>query len=190
MPQTSSVPTEREQLLNRLASLAYRRGDFTLASGRKSEHYVNCKPVSLSGSGLALISRAMLTHVEADALAVAGLTLGADPLVSGVAMAAADRGRELDALIVRKEAKGHGTGAWLEGPLPAPGARITVLEDVVTTGGSSLKAVRQLRDAGYKVDRVVTIVDREEGGDAAMTAENLELISLFKLSEIAAFTPA
>ena len=178
MSESSSVPTEREQLLNRLATLAYRRGDFTLASGRKSEHYVNCKPVSLSGSGLALISRAMLTHVEADALAVAGLTLGADPLVSGVAMAAADRGRELDALIVRKEAKGHGTGAWLEGPLPAPGARITVLEDVVTTGGSSLKAVRQLRDAGYKVERVVTIVDREEGGDAAMTAENLELISL------------
>ena len=91
---------------------------------------------------------------------------------------------------MRKEAKGHGTGAWLEGPLPAPGVRITVLEDVVTTGGSSLKAVRQLRDAGYKVERVVTIVDREEGGDAAMTAENLELISLFKLSEIAAFTPA
>ena len=93
MSESSSVPTEREQLLNRLATLAYRRGDFTLASGRKSEHYVNCKPVSLSGSGLALISRAMLTHVEADALAVAGLTLGADPLVSGVAMAAADRGR-------------------------------------------------------------------------------------------------
>ena len=130
MPESSSVPIEREQLLHRLATLAYRRGDFTLASGRKSEHYVNCKPVSLSGSGLALISRAMLTHVEADAVAVAGLTLGADPLVSGVAMAAADRGRTLDALIVRKEAKGHGTGAWLEGPLPAPGARITVLEDV------------------------------------------------------------
>ena len=91
---------------------------------------MNCKPVSLSGSGLSLISRAMLTHVEADARAVAGLTLGADPLVSGVAMAAADQDRELEALIVRKEAKGHGTGAWLEGPLPAPGALITVLEDV------------------------------------------------------------
>ena len=102
----------------------------------------------------------------------------------------ADGGRDLDALIVRKEAKGHGTGAWLEGPLPAPGALITVLEDVVTTGGSSLKAVRQLRDAGYKVNRVITIVDREEGGDAAMTADELELISLYKLSEIAAFTPA
>ena len=185
-----SEDVQRSTLLHRLAQEAYRRGQFTLSSGRSSEHYVNCKPVSLSGSGLLLLSQAMLKHVEADATAVAGLTLGADPLVSGVAMAAADQGRDLNALIVRKEAKGHGTGAWLEGPLPAPGARITVLEDVVTTGGSSLKAVLQLRDAGYKVERVVTIVDREEGGDAAMTAENLELISLFKLSEIAAFTPA
>ena len=186
MSETSSVPTEREQLLNRLASLAYRRGDFTLASGRKSEHYVNCKPVSLSGSGLALISAAMLEHVEADAAAVAGLTLGADPLVSGVAMAAAQHGRELDALIVRKQAKGHGTGAWLEGPLPAAGSVVTVLEDVVTTGGSSLKAVNQLKEAGYQVNRVVTIVDREEGGAAAMEAAGLELISLFRLSEVSA----
>ena len=180
----------RRTLLERLAQEAYRRGQFTLASGRESEHYVNCKPVSLSGSGLALISSGMLDHVDAEAIAVAGLTLGADPLVSGVAMAAALVRRSLDALIVRKQAKGHGTGAWLEGPLPQKGALITVLEDVVTTGGSSLKAVRQLRDAGYTVHRVVTIVDREEGGEAAMAADDLELISLYKLSEIAAITQA
>ena len=90
----------------------------------------------------------MLALVEADAAAVGGLTLGADPLVSGVALAAAQGGRTLDALIVRKQAKGHGTGAWLEGPLPEQGALITVLEDVVTTGGSSIKAVEQLRAAG------------------------------------------
>jgi Orotate phosphoribosyltransferase len=82
--------------------------------------------------------------------------------------------------------EGHGTGAWLEGPLPAAGARVTVLEDVVTTGGSSIKAVTQLREAGYQVRRVVTIVDREEGGAAAMTAAELELVSLFRLSEVAA----
>ena len=128
----------------------------------------------------------MLALVEADAAAVGGLTLGADPLVSGVAMAAAQQGRALDALIVRKEAKGHGTGAWLEGPLPAAGARVTVLEDVVTTGGSSIKAVNQLKEAGYSVERVVTIVDREEGGAEAMEAAGLELKSLFRLSEIAA----
>ena len=174
----------RRSLLERLAQEAYRRGQFTLASGRESEHYVNCKPVSLSGSGLALVSSGMLDHVEAEAIAVAGLTLGADPLVSGVAMAAALVGRSLDALIVRKQAKGHGTGAWLEGPLPQKGALITVLEDVVTTGGSSLKAVHQLREAGFVVNRVITLVDREEGGAAAMAAADLELVSLFRLSEV------
>lgn len=187
---TATLPTtsveRRAALLNLLAQRAYRHGTFTLASGRSSHHYVNCKPVSLSGVGLALLSPALLAQVEPEAVAVAGLTLGADPLVSGVAQAAALGGRLLDALIVRKEAKGHGTGAWLEGPLPEPGSRITVLEDVVTTGGSSLKAVRQLREAGYGVERVVTIVDRQEGGGDAMAQEGLELVSLFLLEEIAA----
>jgi len=184
LPQTSAE--QRALLLQLLAERAYRHGQFTLASGRTSSHYVNCKPVSLSGPGLALLSAQMLALVEAEAAAVAGLTLGADPLVSGVAQAAALAGRQLDALIVRKEAKGHGTGAWLEGPLPAAGSVITVLEDVVTTGGSSLKAVHQLREAGYTVNRVVTIVDRQEGGQEAMTAAGLELRSLFLLEDVAA----
>ena len=145
----------RAALLPLLATRAYRHGTFTLASGRTSHHYVNCKPVSLSGTGLALLGALMLEQVEPGAVAVAGLTLGADPLVSAVAMRAALEGRELDALIVRKEAKGHGTGDWLEGPLPAPGLPVTVLEDVVTSGGSALKAVEQLRQAGYAVRRVV-----------------------------------
>ena len=191
---TVSVPTTssamREALLPLLATRAYRHGEFTLASGRTSHHYVNCKPVSLSGVGLALLGGLMLEHVEPEAAAVAGLTLGADPLVSAVALRAALAGRDLDALIVRKEAKGHGTGAWLEGPLPQAGSRITVLEDVVTTGGSSLKAVKQLREAGYVVERVVTIVDRQEGGLEAMTAAGLELRSLFLLEEVAAVAAA
>ena len=187
MPTMPLTPEEQRQtLLRHLARAAYRRGQVTLASGRQSEHYVNCKPVSLSGRGLALVSSAMLPLVEPDSVAVAGLTLGADPLVSGVAMTAAATGRSLDALIVRKQAKGHGTGAWLEGPLPESGALVTVLEDVVTTGGSSLKAVNQLKEAGYRVQRVVTIVDREEGGAAAMQAAGLDLVSLFLLSEVAA----
>ena len=184
LPSTSTE--QRQLLLELLATRAYRHGNFTLASGRTSSHYVNCKPVSLSGLGLALLSAQMLELVEPGAVAVAGLTLGADPLVSGVAQAAALAGQALDALIVRKEAKGHGTGAWLEGPLPEPGSTITVLEDVVTTGGSSLKAVQQLREAGYTVNRVVTIVDRQEGALEAMTAAGLELRSLFLLDEVAA----
>ena len=187
MPQLPTDSADRRALLlSLLAERAYRRGQFTLASGRTSEHYVNCKPVSLSGVGLALLGEQLLAEVEEGAAAVAGLTLGADPLVSAVAMAAALAGRDLDALIVRKEAKGHGTGAWLEGPLPAAGARITVLEDVVTTGGSALKAVRQLREAGYVVERVAAIVDRQEGGQAAMEAKGLELRSLFLLEAVSA----
>ena len=184
LPSTSAAM--RQTLLPLLAGKAYRHGQFTLASGRSSDHYVNCKPVSLSGIGLALLGSLLLEQVETDASAVAGLTLGADPLVSAVALQAALAGRELDALIVRKEVKGHGTGAWLEGPLPPDGSVITVLEDVVTTGGSSLKAVTQLRAAGYRVNRVVTIVDRQEGGLEAMTAAGLELRSLFLLDEVAA----
>ena len=185
-PASARLAGARERLLNLLAERAYRQGQFTLASGRTSPHYINCKPVSLSGEGLELLGALLLEQVEAEAVAVAGLTLGADPLVCAVAMRAALDGRRLDALIVRKEAKGHGTGAWLEGPLPAAGASICVLEDVVTSGGSALKAVQQLRQAGYRVDRVVAIVDRQEGGLETLSAAGLELSSLFRLSEVAA----
>ena len=90
----------------------------------------------------------------------------------------------VNGLIVRKEAKGHGTQAWIEGPLPKEGTKITVLEDVTTTGGSANKAVEKLREAGYVVDRVVTIIDREEGADALMKETELELCSIFKLSDL------
>ena len=174
----------KEKLLTLLAKQAYRFGDFSLASGKKSSHYVNCKPVTLSGEGLLSISTLFLKQIDEKDSGVAGLTLGADPLVSGVVMLAAQSGIDLSGLIVRKEAKGHGTGAWMEGPLPPKGSVITVLEDVVTTGGSSLKAVEKLRTQGYLVNRVLAIVDREEGGKNAMSKANLDLNSLFFLKEI------
>ena len=183
-PLNSSLDGIKENLLTLLAQQAYRFGDFSLASGKKSSHYVNCKPVSLSGPGLLSISSLFLKQLNESDSAVAGLTLGADPLVSGVVMLAAQSGIDLNGLIVRKEAKGHGTGAWLEGPLPPKGSVITVLEDVVTTGGSSLKAVEQLRNQGYLVKQVLAIVDREEGGLDAMSKADLELNSLFFLKEI------
>ncbi|AIQ96460.1 orotate phosphoribosyltransferase [Prochlorococcus sp. MIT 0801] len=174
----------KENLLTLLAQKAYRFGDFSLASGKKSSHYVNCKPVSLSGPGLLSISSLFLKQINQSDSGVAGLTLGADPLVSGVVMLAAQAGIYLNGLIVRKEAKGYGTGAWLEGPLPPKGSVISVLEDVVTTGGSSLKAVDQLRNQGYLVKQVLAIVDREEGGAEAMSKADLELNSLFFLKDI------
>ena len=176
----------KEELLELLKKDAYKKGDYTLSSGRKSEHYVNCKPVTLSSRGLTLSSIMLLDAVEDDAVAVAGLTLGADPLVSGVAVVCGLDKIKVDALIVRKEAKGHGTQAYIEGKLPEKGAKITVLEDVITTGGSAIQAVKRLRDAGYTVNRIAAIVDRQVDGeaDAAMKEADLDLVSIFKLEDI------
>jgi len=172
----------KEELLELIKKWGYRKGDFTLSSGKKSEHYVNCKPVILTGRGLTLTSLLMLKEVETSV--VAGLTLGADPLVCGVSLVSALDGRLVNALIIRKEPKGHGTASQIEGKLPVKGSKITVLEDVVTTGGSSIKAVNVLRDQGYIVDRVVSIVDRQEGGKDAMIEANLELRSLFTIEDL------
>tara|TARA_B100001996_G_scaffold264530_1_gene206382 strand:+ start:235 stop:768 length:534 start_codon:yes stop_codon:yes gene_type:complete len=172
----------KKELLELLKRDAYKKGEFTLSSGQTSNHYVNCKPVTLSGRGLTLASLLMLVHVETDV--VAGLTLGADPLVSGVALVSALDKRLINGLIIRKEAKGHGTQAWIEGPLPKEGTKITVLEDVTTTGGSAIKAVEKLRDAGYVVNRVVTIIDRQDGARESMWETELELRSIFELDDL------
>ena len=176
----------KEELLELLKKDAYKKGDYTLSSGRKSEHYVNCKPVTLSSRGLTLSSVMLLEAVEKESVAVAGLTLGADPLVSGVAVVCGLDNIKVDALIVRKEAKGHGTQAYIEGKLPEKGAKITVLEDVITTGGSAIQAVKRLRDAGYVVNRIAAIVDRQVNNEAddAMKEADLELVSIFKLEDI------
>ena len=176
----------RDELLKFLKEKAYRKGEFALSSGRKSEHYVNCKPVTLDGRGLAIVSAMLIECIEEESVAAAGLTLGADPLVSGVAIMSALNRRTLSGLIVRKEAKGHGTNQYIEGPLHPEGSRVTVLEDVVTTGESSIKAVKRLRDAGYEVKRVVSIIDRQENEEAntAFKLAGLEFYSLFSLEEI------
>ena len=172
----------REELLTMVKEKCYRKGDFTLSSGKKTDHYDNSKPVTLTGRGLTLAAMMLLEHVETPV--VAGLTLGADPLVSGVAVCSALDMRLVDALIVRKEPKGHGTGAWIEGPEFPEGTKVTVLEDVTTTGGSAIKAVEKLRDAGYVVERVVTIVDRQEGAIEAMKDADLELRRLFTIDDL------
>ena len=173
----------RTTLLNLLKENAYKKGQFTLSSGEKSEHYVNCKPVTLSCEGNALLSHLMIKHVEDTAAAVGGLTLGADPLVCGVAQKAYYSGKHIDALIVRRNPKGHGTKEIIEGNKPPKGSVVTVLEDVTTTGSSAIKAVNVLRNAGYIVNRVVAIVDRQENHKVWDNNE-LEFISLFKLEDI------
>tara|TARA_Y100000356_G_C11172000_1_gene241864 strand:+ start:56 stop:607 length:552 start_codon:yes stop_codon:yes gene_type:complete len=178
----------KARLLTLLKENAYKKGEFNLSSGKTSQHYFNCKPVILSGEGLVLAGTLLLDLVEEDSVGVGGLTLGADPLVSAVALTSwldFDRRTKLNAFIVRKQAKGHGTGAWIEGPLPLKGSKITVLEDVTTTGGSSIKAVEKIREAGYVVERVITIIERGEGAEDAMKDAGLELHSLFTLKDFA-----
>ena len=184
----NAIPHEdmkhRDTLKVLLKERAYRKGQFTLSSGKESEHYVNCKPVTLSCEGNALLSHLMLKHIEKEAVAVGGLTLGADPLVCGIAQKAYYKGnRHIDALIIRKKTKDWGTKELIEGNKPKEGSVVTVLEDVTTTGSSALTAVRVLRDAGYVVNRVVAIVDRMDD-HKVWEENNIEFQSLFLLDEI------
>ena len=174
----------RHTLLELLKDRAYRKGQYTLSSGKESEHYVNCKPVTLSCEGNALLSHLMIKEVEKNAVAVGGLTLGADPLVCGIAQKAYYTGnRHIDALIIRKNPKGYGTKEVIEGNKPPKGSVVTVLEDVTTTGGSAMTAVNVLRDAGYIVNRVVAIVDRMDD-HKVWEENNIEFRSLFQLFEL------
>ena len=149
----------KENLLKLLSEKSYKKGNFTLASGKQSAHYLNCKPVSLNGTGLQLISNLFLELMDSSSKAVAGLTLGADPLVSGLIVTAASKGLLLDALIIRKEIKEYGTKAGLEGPTLKEGTVVTVLEDVVTTAGSAIKAIDKLQENNLLVKEVLSIVE-------------------------------
>ena len=173
----------RKTLLNLIKERAYKKGKFTLSSGKESEHYINCKPVSLSCEGNALVSHLMFEHIEDKSVAVGGLTLGADPLVCGIAQKAYYSNKHIDALIIRKNPKGYGTKEVIEGNKPPKGSIVTVLDDVTITGGGAVKAVNVLREAGYVVNRVVAIVDSQED-HKIWDANEIEFISLFKLEDI------
>ena len=152
-----------EQLLDLFCNLAYQEGDFILSSGLRSSYYINKTQVTLHPQGALAIGRVVLSMLNTDIQAVSGLTMGADPIVTAVSVISALENRPIPALIVRKEAKGHGTRAYIEGPTLAEGAKVIVLEDVVTTGKSALKAVERLRMAGYEVDKIISLVDRKQG---------------------------
>ena len=170
-------------LLKLLKERAYKKGSYTLSSGQRSEHYVNCKPVTLSCEGNALLSSLMVKMLDPKSVAVGGLTLGGDPLVCGVAQRAFYKGGHIDALIIRKNPKDYGTKEVIEGFKPDKGSVITVLEDVTTTGGSAMKAVNVLRGAGYTVNKVVAIVDRMDN-HKIWEHNKIEFVSLFTLQDI------
>lgn len=173
------------QLIALLATRSAKRGDFVLASGRRSNLYVDCRLTAMSPDGQMLIGRAGLAALRASGWpvdAVGGLTLGADPIAYAIAHAsalAAERGEGemVRAFTVRKEAKQHGTGKLIEGPFQS-GDRVVVVEDVITTGGSALKAVEAVRAAGGTVLGVLALVDREEGGREAIEAQGLAVRAL------------
>ncbi|WP_315863851.1 orotate phosphoribosyltransferase [Geitlerinema sp. PCC 7407] len=182
----ATVPLDqlRQQLLDLFCQVAYREGDFVLSSGQRSTYYINGKQVTLHPQGGVGVGRILLPMLPADTVAVAGLTLGADPIVTAVSVAAAYAGQEIAALIVRKEAKGHGTQAYIEGPTLPAGSPVVVLEDVVTTGQSALKAVDRLRDAGYTVDRVISLIDREQGGAELYREKGLAFEAVFSIGDL------
>lgn len=183
---TADLTTLRQHLLDLFCQLAYQEGDFVLSSGQRSSYYINGKQVTLHPQGALAIGRLLLSHLSTKTQAVAGLTLGADPIVSAVSVVSAYENRPLPALIIRKEAKGHGTRAYIEGPTLPDNTEIVVLEDVVTTGQSAMKAVERLKQAGYKVNEVIALVDRQQGGAQLYQSAGLQFQSVFSIEEIQA----
>jgi orotate phosphoribosyltransferase len=183
---TADLPSLRSAMLDLFCQAAYKEGDFLLSSGQRSTYYINGKQVTLHPQGIVGTGRILLPYIPAETIGVAGLTLGADPIVAAVAVVAAYEGRSLTPLIVRKEAKGHGTQAYIEGPTLPEGAPVVVLEDVVTTGQSAMKAVERLRGAGYVVDRIITIVDRQQGGAEFYASQGLKFDAVFTIEDLQA----
>jgi orotate phosphoribosyltransferase len=176
----------------RLAALlmekSYREGDFVLASGRKSDYYFDCRVTALSAEGSWLIGVLFNDMLKGrDIKGVGGMTLGADPLISAVTVVSHERRRPLHGLLVRKEAKGHGTGQFVEGLGNfSAGDAVAMLEDVVTTGGSVCKACDRVREAGLSVVAVCAVLDREEGGREKLEKAGFDLLTLFTRKELLA----
>jgi len=172
-----------DQLLELLRKRGFRRGHFVLSSGKESDFFIDCKPAVLLAEGHALVGRSLLTRIR-DVLdpvsAVAGVELGGCPLASAVAYTSWVEGQPIDAVYIRKTTKEHGTRKLLEGADHlGEGARLAIVEDTVTTGGSTLRAVQAVRDAGFEVAGVVAVVDRLEGGAEAIQQAGLRFSALY-----------
>lgn len=175
-----------QAIVELLVRRSLKRGDFVLASGKRSSFYVDARLSTMSGEGQVLIGRAGLAALDANdwqPRAIGGLTLGADPIAYAIANEATRAGRMLDAFTVRKEAKAHGTGQLIEGGFVA-GEPVVVVEDVITSGESALRAVRAVRDAGSDVLGVLAVVDREEGGTQRLQQEGLKVVALARLAQL------
>lgn len=179
---------ERDELTRIIRELSYEEREVTLASGRKSNFYFDGKQTALHARGGLLVGKAFWREVKefpGPIHGVGGLTLGADPIATATSIAAQLEGQKVHAFIIRKEPKGHGTGQWLEGRKNLPrGSRVVIVEDVTTTGGSSMKAVERAREEGLVVVGIVTLVDREEGAREAIEGAGLPLRSVFTRAQV------
>ena len=176
--------TLRDELLQHLLTHSFKTGDFTLASGQKSNYYINGKATTLDARGAYLIGRTFLAMIADDVPdAIGGLTLGADPIIGAMLALAGLEDLPLRGFIVRKAVKEHGTKSLVEGEL-REGERVVIIEDVVTTGGSSLQAIAAVKALGCEVRRVLAVVDREQGGRAALAAQGCRLESVFTAAEL------
>jgi len=174
---------DRDRLMQLIRENALKLGDFTLASGKKSPYYLDGKQVTLASEGLAEVSRGLIELLQGvEFTGFGGMSIGADPVVGGVLVVAAMEGRPLKGFMVRKEAKGHGTGRYIEGPVQ-PGDSVVIIDDVVTTGGSALLAVDRVEEFGCKVVHAVGIVDRLQGGEAAFAKRGIPFSSLFTVED-------
>ena len=176
------------KLVQLLASRSARRGEFTLTSGRSSSLYIDARLTTMSPEGLTIIGALGLQALQQarwNIQSVGGLTLGADPIAYAIAYASAESQVPIRAFTVRKEAKGHGTGRLIEGPFEA-GDHVAVIEDVITTGGSALRAAKAIGDAGGTIAGILALVDREEGGREALETNGFTVIALTRASDIVA----
>lgn len=182
----SDMLERKRRLARLLREKSYREGNFTLTSGRKSDYYFDCRVTALSAEGSWLIGTLFNDMLADFAIrGVGGMTLGADPLVSAVTVISHERGRPLAGLLVRKEAKSHGTGQFVEGLGNfAKGDQVAMLEDVVTTGGSLLKACGRVAECGISITAACCILDREEGGREALAAAGYNLLALYTRKEL------
>jgi orotate phosphoribosyltransferase len=177
---------ERGQLIDLLKARSVLLGDFVLASGRRSSYYIDCRRTTMHAEGLRLVGHLGLAAIRARGWRpdlVGGLTLGADPVAHALAVASCTDPPLVSAFTVRKAAKTHGAGQRIEGCFE-PGAAVVVVEDVITTGGSALEAVRVVRDEGGAVLGVLAVVDRDEGGRAALEAAGLATEALVRVGEL------
>ena len=177
---------KRRRLIELLKARSYKRGRVVLASGKESDFFIDCKQTVLTAEGHALVGELMFEMLDElpGCEAVGGVELGGCPLASAVALVSHQRGRDLPALYVRKAQKDHGTAKLVEGDKAMfPGIKVALLEDVVTTGGSSLRAVESLRQAGARVVGILALVDRKEGGAETIREAGLPFIALSTRSD-------